>query len=222
MSPEVAAGIRARNRAAIEAEILATAGRHLAEQGAAALSLRAVARDLGMASSAVYRYVASRDELLTTLIVAAYTSLGDQVETAVASGPQDPSGRFLTIGRATRAWAVAHPHQWALLFGSPVPGYAAPADRTNEPGTRVARMLLEVLADLDQEADAGRHLANPDFEGVRVDPGLLQRGLAAWTLVLGAVNAELFEYFGPDVPADRDAHFEAVLTLALDLVAGAD
>jgi hypothetical protein len=79
-------------------------------------------------------------------------------------------------------------------------------------------MLLEVLADLDHDAGEGRHLANPELEGVRVDPCLLQRGLAAWTLVLGAVNAELLEYFGPDVPADRDANFEAVLRLALGLV----
>ena len=69
------AGIRARNRAAIEGEILRVGREHLASHGAAGLSLRAVARDLGMASSAVYRYVASRDELLTRLIVTAYDAM---------------------------------------------------------------------------------------------------------------------------------------------------
>ena len=101
---------------------------HLAEHGAAALSLRAVARDLGVVSSAVYRYVANRDDLLTLLVVDGYDELGDAVDAAVADVPADDyRGRFLAVGRAVRAWALREPATYALLFGSPVPGYEAPA-----------------------------------------------------------------------------------------------
>ena len=121
---------------------------HLAEYGAAALSLRAVARDLGVVSSAVYRYVKSRDELLTLLVVNGYDELGDAVETALADVPRgDHRDRFLTYGRAIRAWALAEPATYALLYGAPVPGYHAPADQTTEPGTRLARALLHIAED---------------------------------------------------------------------------
>jgi len=223
-----AVGIRARNRAALEAEILAAGRRHLAEHGAAALSLRAIARDLGMASSAVYRYVASRDELLTLLIVEAYDSLGDAVDNAVA-GQVDPLERFRIIGRATRTWAAAHPHQFTLVYGSPVPGYQAPAERTVEPGTRVVAHLIGVLAELapswagaapDERAEralAGL-IADPTMAGLALPPVLLSRGLAAWALVLGSITAERFGHYGPDSISDPDAHFEGMLDLAAGLV----
>src|SRR4051812_10674543 len=118
---------RERVRAELTAEITDAARRQLGEVGAAALSLRAVARDVGMVSSAVYRYFPSRDDLLTRLIIDGYDALGLAAETA-----DDPSAtpveRWLTVCRAVRAWALAHPHEYALLYGSPVPGYAAPAD----------------------------------------------------------------------------------------------
>jgi hypothetical protein len=95
-----------------------------------------VARDLGVVSSAVYRYVASRDDLLTLLVVDGYDELGDAVDAAVARvDPADHRGRLMAIGRAVRTWAVAEPATYALLFGSPVPGYHAPAERTTGPGT---------------------------------------------------------------------------------------
>ena len=121
---------------------------HLATDGAAALSLRAVARDLGLVSSAVYRYVASRDELLTLLVVDGYDELGDAVDSALeAVDRADHAGRMRAIGRAVRIWALAEPATYALLFGSPVPGYEAPAERTTEPGTRVALRLVTVWED---------------------------------------------------------------------------
>src|SRR6188472_658153 len=124
-----AKGVRERARAEITAEIVRAGRRQLATDGAAALSLRAVARELDMVSSAVYRYVASRDDLLTILIIEAYDALGGVVEAASAPGRgRTPAGRFLAAGRAVRTWAVAHPHEFALLYGSPVPGYEAPPD----------------------------------------------------------------------------------------------
>lgn len=228
MSPTTP-GIRARNRAAIEREILRVATRHLARDGAAGLSLRAIARELEMASSAVYRYVPSRDELLTLLIVQAYGSLGDAVDRAVAPAVE-PLERFRVVGRTTRRWARRHPHQFALLYGSPVPGYDAPAERTTGPGTRVTTVLVGILGELQarrrtrRDPRAEQALAGVvdglRGEGVVVSADLLSRGLAAWTLVLGAITAEAFEQFGRDTIADPEAHFEAMLDLAVGLVTG--
>ena len=221
-------GIRARNRAAIEAEILRVGGEHLARSGAAALSLRAIARDLGMAPSALYRYVADRDDLLTLLIVAAYDSLADAVEAAIAAEePPDGPARFRTIARSTRPWALANPHHYALIYGSPVPDYDAPAERTNTAGTRVPGLLLGVLAELPpaardpraERAMAGM-LAEPAVSGAGIDAGTLQRGLTAWMLVLGAISTELFEGFGREAFGDADLFFESVLDTAVGIVTG--
>src|SRR5699024_6141965 len=109
-------------------------------------SLRAVARDLGVVSSAVYRYVASRDELLTLLLVDAYNELGDAVDEAVNAKPEnDFAGRFAALGLAVREWALREPARYGLLFGSPVPGYQAPASQTTAPGTRVIYSLVGIL-----------------------------------------------------------------------------
>src|SRR5215203_3165343 len=123
-----APGIRARVRAEMIDEIKAVATRHLHNDGAN-LSLRAVARDMGMVSSAVYRYFPSRDELLTALILDAYDALGEAVEVAEAAVDRaDLRGRWLAACHGARDWALARPAEYALIYGSPVPGYAAPDD----------------------------------------------------------------------------------------------
>ena len=132
---------RARDiaRAHLTAEITDTARRHLVEHGAAGLSLRAVSRELGMASSAIYRYFPSRDALLTQLIVDAYDALGAAVEAAEGAVDRaDNLARFRAIAHSVRAWALTNPHEYALIYGSPLPGYVAPAD-TNDPATQRLR-----------------------------------------------------------------------------------
>ena len=183
--------------------ILETARSHLGEQGAAGLSLRAVARDVGMVSSALYRYFDSRDALLTALIIEAYDSLGDAVETAERRCDRDDLlGRWLAIAGATRDWAHADPHQYALVYGSPVPGYAAPTD-TVGPATRVTRRLAALLVDIDAAGLAPTEEPMPApvleavaparaFTGEQVSPDLMVRGLMAWTYLFGAVSFELF------------------------------
>jgi AcrR family transcriptional regulator len=139
---------RAERREDVTARVVEIGRRHLAERGAAALSLRAVTRDLGMVSSAVYRYVANRDELLTLLLVDAYSEQADAVDAAVAEADGRPwDERLLAAALAFRAWAVQEPARYALLYGSPVPGYAAPPEITVEPGTRVVTTLLGLVAD---------------------------------------------------------------------------
>jgi AcrR family transcriptional regulator len=143
---------RERARAQITREIKDEARRQLAEQGAQRLSLRAVARELGMVSSALYRYFASRDELLTALIIDAYDALGAAAEAAVAAGPAAVRDRWRACCHAARDWAIAHPHEYALIYGSPVPGYQAPAE-TIAPAGRVALVIGGLLAEVWRGAD---------------------------------------------------------------------
>lgn len=196
---------RERARAEITSEITAIARRHLATEGAGGLSLRAVARDLGMVSSAVYRYVPSRDALLTTLITEGYDALGAHVEQAEQAVRRSHlERRWMTSCTAAREWALQRPSEWALLFGSPVPGYVAPRD-TVSPATRLPLVLVGVMHDA-----VARGALDPDLTG-RVPPRvramlaparaeigeqmpdeLLLRALMAWTYLVGTISFELF------------------------------
>src|SRR5919206_353118 len=177
---------RERVRAELTAEITEAARRQLAEVGAAALSLRAVARELGMASSALYRYFPSRDELLTRLIIDGYDALGEAAEQA-DDGSAPPADRWLAVCRAVRAWARAHPQEYALLYGSPVPGYRAPQD-TVPAAARVGLLLGRVLG------DAARAGLLPETAGER-DPGLVSdeavAGLGGEHTALAVVSSDL-------------------------------
>lgn len=135
----------------------------LATEGAAGLSLRAIARELNLVSSAIYRYYASRDDLVTALVLDAYADLAEVVEAAVARARPDGERRAWVAGAtALRQWALAQPHRYALLYGSPIPGYAAPAT-TIEPAGRVVLALL----------GPGLLASVPDTEGRPLDSGLL-------------------------------------------------
>ncbi|WP_426725315.1 TetR/AcrR family transcriptional regulator [Curtobacterium flaccumfaciens] len=137
---------RALARQTVTADILAAARTRLTDEGPAALSLRAVARDVGMVSSAVYRYFPSRDDLLTALLITDYDELGAAVEAAGAAAGPAPGARWVAMCRAIRDWSIAHPGDFALLFGSPVPGYAAPRE-TVVPASRTTLALVRVVAD---------------------------------------------------------------------------
>src|SRR5664279_166705 len=203
MSGSPATGVRARARAEMTDEIKRIARKHLAADGPN-LSLRAVARDLGVVSSAVYRYFDSRDALLTELIIDAYNSLGEAAEVAESQvARRDLAARWMTLGRAIRAWARERPHEYALLYGSPVPGYAAPQD-TIGPATRPVLVMTAILRDGVERhgftgsdrlpkplrADLERIAADPGFAGV--PPTVLARGMTAWAQLFGALSFELF------------------------------
>jgi AcrR family transcriptional regulator len=216
-----ASGVRARVRAELTREIAEVARRHLASDGAAALSLRAVARELGMASSAVYRYFPSRDELLTALIVDAYDALGEAAENADAARPRtDLLGRWQAACAAVRSWAVAHPHEYALVYGSPVPGYAAP-EATIGPAGRVAIVLCTIVAEgvasgaVDGASDGSGLDATirPGLAaelGLPSDPGgsVAARAVHTWTSLFGLINFELFGHTH-NVVVDDDTFFTA-------------
>jgi AcrR family transcriptional regulator len=221
---------RAERRQEVTERILVIGRRHLAEHGAAALSLRAVTRELGMVSSAVYRYVDSRDELLTLLLVDAYADLADAVDAAVAAAADEPwPERAVRAGLAFRAWAVAEPARYALLYGSPVPGYAAPADRTTEPGTRVIRRLVAIVAegvgrgevsmDGPVPLPAGRLAGDlqvvADETGMPAGPEVMARAVALWAVLVGGTSLEVFGQYGPDTFTEPEALLEHQLRLAL-------
>jgi AcrR family transcriptional regulator len=215
--------LRERLRTEMAHEIKAAASRQLAEYGAAALSLRAVARELGLASSAVYRYFKSRDELLTQLIIDAYDSLGQAAEDAEERlDRQDLFGRWSATCYAVRGWALEHPHEYALIYGSPVPGYRAP-QATVGPASRVTSLLARIVQDGVREgqlslsgqspADARAAAAvAPIGQSVLfgVPAPLVLAGLIAWLEIFGAVSFELFGQLN-NVVSDQDAFFEHVV-----------
>ncbi len=165
MAKEQAVSIRAMNRERITAAILESAREQIAQNGASALSVRAITRELGMASSAIYRYFPSRDDLLTKLIIDSYDSLGAAVEEAESRIPrEDLTGRFRAICRSTRRWALQNQHEYFLIYGTPVPGYQAPQD-TIAPATRVATLMITVLVQRSagQKASGRTFGATPDL-----------------------------------------------------------
>ncbi|WP_405809895.1 TetR/AcrR family transcriptional regulator [Streptomyces sp. NBC_00210] len=210
-------GARERARIEVTAAIKDEARKQLAAEGAAKLSLRAVARQLGMVSSALYRYFPSRDDLLTALIVDAYDAVGAAAETALANATDhdDHPARWTATCSAVRAWALAHPHEYALIYGSPVPGYTAPMD-TVGPASRVGLVLLSIARDahrangiaLPPLADELRPEAHRLTSEIAPDlpPAVVVALVGAWSQLFGLISFELFGQFNR-VVEDRDAFF---------------
>jgi AcrR family transcriptional regulator len=223
-------GKREETRQRIEGQIVELGRRQLATVGAAGVSVRAIARDLGMVSSAVYRYVASRDALLTLLLIDAYSDLADTVGQARAGIDNGWRADVTTIAHALRQWALDQPADWALLYGSPVPGYRAPAELTTGPGTRVVGMLFDAVATGVATGDIAlteHHVAQPmstdlvrvrDEFGFPGDDALVIRCTAVWALLIGAVSLEVFGQYGTDTFTDTRVLFDEQIMLAVDLL----
>ncbi|GAA1936436.1 TetR/AcrR family transcriptional regulator [Nocardioides marmoribigeumensis] len=224
---QVPTGVRARRRAQVERRLVEVGRTHLARHGAAGLTVRGVARDLQMAPSALFRYVDGLEDLLTTLIVACYEELGDRVLAADAAVDQgDAHARWWSLAHACRDWALEHPHDWALLYGSPVPTYDAPPEVTTPAGTRVTDLLLRIGQEAGPEAWGEPVLTGQEeravaavgplvTEGVGGPLGAVRllQGMTAWTLLVGAVSAEVFELFGKG-GGDHRARFEHAVAVA--------
>ena len=231
---------RERARAELTREIKEEARRQLAAVGADALSLRAVSRSLGMVSSALYRYFPSRDDLLTALIIDAYNAIADTVDAASAATPagsasasatSTPAGslaRWTAVCRAVRSWAHANPHEYALIYGSPVPGYRAP-EATIAPASRVPLAFLRIVRDAAATGRLAPRDGAPPLEGPlaaqaaalaialaelgvpQLPPDVLVRAVIAWTQLFGMVSFELFgQFVGSFDPAG--ALFEHAVT----------
>ncbi|TCN35459.1 TetR family transcriptional regulator [Kribbella orskensis] len=221
-----APSLRARVRSEMSQEIKAVARRRLATDGAN-LSLRAVARDMDIVASALYRYFPSRDALLSALIIDAYDALAAAAAEADAAVPRDDlRGRWLAVCRAVRTWALAHPAEYGLIYGAPVPDYAAPPD-TVEPASKVIMLLAGVVI------DAGDRLkpltASPIALPLRADlrrlinerqgdlpEERLDRVLVAWTHLYGVLNFEVFGRLNDMIEA-RTEYFDHHMALMADL-----
>ena len=221
-------GKRQDTRHRIEGQIIELGRRHLVTEGAAGLSLRAIARDLGMVSSALYRYVASRDDLLTLLLVDAYSELADEVDGARDDTAGPWRDQLLAMARAVRRWAVEKPASWALLYGSPVPGYQAPRDRTIGPGTRVVAAVFDAIAtgistgDIPQTNIPVAQPLSSDFDRLREefdfcgDDAAVAKCFLLWAGLVGAISLEVFGQYGADTLSAPAAVFDSQVGLLIE------
>jgi AcrR family transcriptional regulator len=216
---------RERVRRATVEEIKTVARAQMAAEGTAGVNLRSIAREMGMTAPALYRYFASRDDLVTALVIDAYDALADAMEAAVgAVGPGRHADRLRAAFGAFRAWGLAHPTEYALIFGSPIPGYVAP-ETTRPAGVRYTDLLGRLLADAyaDGALDPARiALRTPPAlasqveqlqrrrGGPAIPPPVLAFGLGAWARVHGLVTLEVFGHLAPAV-GDGGALFEQEL-----------
>jgi AcrR family transcriptional regulator len=221
---------RQRQREATMAEIRDVARRQLAVTGAAALSLRAVAREMGLTAPALYRYYDDRDALLTALIVDGYTSLCEELEAARDAG-SDPGAQIAGMSLAYRRWAVEHPHEYALVFGAPVPGYAAPDDGpTHEAGMRFGAVFLEVFSAVHATTRFAVPPAEHRTRGLEtalsawkdgpapLPAGAMQVFLACWSRLHGMISLEVFGHLHwVGLPEPEDLFRAHVATMMVEL-----
>jgi AcrR family transcriptional regulator len=198
---------REQNRLATTEEIKALARRQIAEHGPGGLSLRAVARQMRMASSALYTYFAGYDDLMGALCVDAYHSVADALTAARDAQPAgDHAGRWQAICHGYRRWSLDNAGDFALIFGTPAPGYQAPQHLTGPAAARFAAVPLGVYAaavlagaaDPDRTQIPDTLAAGPlmqdlaDQSGADLPPRLAGIALNAWASVLGFLTLEIF------------------------------
>ncbi|AZM57295.1 TetR family transcriptional regulator [Streptomyces sp. WAC 01529] len=217
---------RERYRTQVRAEIKERAWEQIADAGASALSLNAIAKRMGMSGPALYRYFGSRDELITELIRDAYRDLADTFRADADNGRGDAedgtgtaSGADLaSLAHAMRRWARADPHRYFLVFGTPVPGYHAPDDVTGI-ASEIMAALLDACAKLPARTSAevddqpfDRHIkAHGQWAGEHpATPAQLHRALSFWTRLHGVLSLELAGHF-TGMGFDAEAFFEAEL-----------
>lgn len=207
----------------------------MAESGVGALSLRELAREMGMAPSAIYRYYDNRNDLLTALIIDGYDSLTTELESEyerlATADPRPPSRQVLTeIGLAYRRWALGNRVKWLMIFSSSVPGYTG-TDETTAASTRMAGPVLRVLADAVTagELDATSIEARIDGAlaaqlqewstrgGIELPPAALAAVPWCFVVMHGAVSLELNRQLPPSLQ-DSEAVFTAPLRIVLDTI----
>ncbi|WP_330302064.1 MULTISPECIES: TetR/AcrR family transcriptional regulator [unclassified Streptomyces] len=200
-------GRRERLRAETTAEIKKVALELMASGGPDAITLRAIAREMGMTANAIYGYFATRDDLVTTLINNVYTSLADTVDAAWGAAPaQDPAAGIQAWARAFRNWALANPEGFRLIYGDPVPGYRPPeGGAAPEAARRVCTGITALAATAWPHAEL--RYSNSDFEWSDFDLGLLDKvrpafpdlppaavalALRIWSHLHGLVSLEIY------------------------------
>src|SRR5215212_1701030 len=205
---------RERLRDSTREEIKALARTQMATSGTAALSLGAIARAIEMVPSALYRYYASRDDLITALIIDAFDALGQAAANADAQAPaSDYGARMLATTLAYRAWALANPTDFLLIFGTPIPGYDAPPEPTNAAVRRAFSVFLRILQaayadgalrpppEHQQQAahqSSEQFATNADTE-IAIAPVVNYTGMACWARMHGLVILEVTQHLQPGI-----------------------
>jgi AcrR family transcriptional regulator len=233
---------RDRVRAATVREIKDSARRTLVRSGVDGLSLRAIARDMGITAPALYRYFPGREELLTALVADLYNELADQLEQTRDGLPeQDTGGRLLAVSRKFRDWALAHPPEFSLLFGSPIEGFSRPHDGSGpaegpaeEAGQRFGTVFATLIAQLylahpfpapaDEEIEPRLRTQLAAWAATFPVPlplGVMQVFLSCWIRLYGSVCMEAFGHLKFAV-TDCAPMFEAELREMGDLLGIAD
>ncbi|MEU8984734.1 TetR/AcrR family transcriptional regulator [Streptomyces sp. NPDC048309] len=204
---------RERLRAEAAQEIKTIALKHMAENGTAAVSLRAIAREMGMTAGAIYSYYDTRDDLITALVADVYNSLAETLEAAIAAAPQGPVGQVMAYGQAYRAWAVANPQEFRLVYGDPAPDYQVPAcSAAAEAEHRACTALTGVVVAAwpwAQRLHADDHYAWSDYDpefikmvrGAFPDlhPAAVALAMRLWGRVHGLVSLEIYGHLRPQV-----------------------
>ncbi|MGJ3509999.1 TetR/AcrR family transcriptional regulator [Enemella sp. A6] len=198
-------GIREQARADMTAQILAAARAEIAEHGGGGLSMRAVAREVGLVSSAVYRYFPTREALLTAMIIESYEHLAEVLGEVTED---DPGERWRRLAHAFRGWALEHRHEYQLIYGTPVPGYVAPAETVPAAGAVAGYFIAAVSAASGSverhftDAELADQLDAPAGE-FGVEPSAMGAVLAELSALVGVVSLELSGHFvGTADPAD--------------------
>jgi AcrR family transcriptional regulator len=190
--------IRERYRAQVRAEVKQAALAQLAQAGPGGISISAIGKQLGVSGPALYRYFASRDELLTELVIAAYDDLANALTAATShvSSP-GPRAKLDALASAYRSWALAQPHRYQLLFGPPLPGYDAHAQRLIDAAQKSMNLLLDILGEAGDRAPIPPQplasqlaaWAQPHHPGI--DPAAALRAVLIWSRLHGIVSLEI-------------------------------
>jgi AcrR family transcriptional regulator len=228
---------RERQRTETLTEIRTRALAQVDEGGVAALSLNAIAKAMGVSGPALYRYFASRDDLLAALITEGYADITATVQQAAADGARRvPARRLQAVADAYRAWALAHPRRYAMLFGDRPDGFADPAEAIAEIQGAM-ETLLAILAEIAGAGRAGHTPAPAAARPTKLDqqlaqwagrrgeptataPLVLRLGVLTWTRLHGIVGLELAGVFG-DMGLDAGLLLEAEITQIVETAASA-
>ncbi len=216
----------------LETAIKETAWQQIAEKGAAALSLRAIARALNITAPAIYNYFPRRDNLVTAMIVDAFTSLGESQKASILDIPQDHlNTRLSTLGLAYRDWAVAHPQRYQLIFGTPIPGYKAPSDITTGPAASLSfvplletlqatyiagRLRVERSAPLTPELKSMLEAWSQSIEEIDIE--VLYMALIIGTQVHGLVSMEISQHFPAYITDPGEVFRREIATLLIHIL----
>ena len=210
-------------------EILRIAREQLAQGGAAALSLRAIAATMNLSAPALYRYFPSRDDIITALILDAFYAVADAIDAARKAQPQDDfSAQMMAITLAYREWALAHPTDFSLIYGNPIPGYAAPAEQTIPAARQAFVVVIDVLSKAAEHGKALQYagelpppasiseylqfLAQRDQFSVPLSA--LYAAVSVWSRMHGIIMLELFHHIQP-VIGDVEAFYHAEMRATL-------